>query len=242
MALDFGMSDSEIAETPSEVLEEVVYRLHKQHRKILEDHQVRTPPAQTPPKPAEQPVPEEDDYGTLENDLDPTLFRLIKRQGDEIKQLRALVQEVHGTQREQHNESVASTIDRFFNEHADESLLGKGRGQNMKADDPHFIRRSAVVAEAVRLAGPNSNSRQQIAKLAQAYKNLYGQTPKPTASKETDEVQRWREGGLARPTQRKEDEAPGVRKATRSVAAKLSEMAQAAAEANGETEPSDFLQ
>ncbi len=240
MARDFGIPDHEIEAMQPEVLDEVVYRLHKQARQILREHSIESTLQGALER---QPEPEESllKLDHPEEEYDPSLLRTLKEQAATIKRLEKRLDSVQGFQQERVQEWRGAQLDTFFESCNDEANFGKGSAQEMSADDRGYIRRVHVLNEAVRLAGPKATFKQQMSKLKQAYTNLYGgeAPPAPKPREESAEVREWREAGLARPTQRVGAPEPnGVRKAEKSVAAQLKDIGS---DESGSVSHDDFL-
>jgi len=242
MAQDLGLSDQEIAETPPDMLDDVVYHMNRQAMKLAREHStqalLQSPGdrtlAQQPPKSAGQapPEPDEEGFGALEEQLDPNLMGVIKRQAKEMKELKAMIGQLAQHEQVRQTESMAQQIDRAFEGlgEAYQGILGKGRGIELQADSPHYARRLAVLAEVQRANTPGTME-QQITK---AVKTLYGDRgPKqaaqpagrqPAARRNGYSAEEWERGGLARPTQRAgAAEPPGDQKAMRTAAAFMRE-------------------
>ena len=219
LARDLGISDEEIAATPPDMLDDVVYHAHRHQLRLNREYTQQqaltgatAPPVQ--PAPA-QPAPLAEGFD--EEDYDPGLMGVIKA-------LKARIDQMEGFHRNQAERTVTEECDQFFA--ANEATFGKGRYHEIRQDSPEMIRRSAVISLARTLNGPTVATR-----LAKAHALLYGATPgeppQPSATKApatTPEAEEWRRGGLARPTHRGPTaEAPGPQKAMKTAARILKE-------------------
>ncbi len=229
MAHDFGLSDDEISSLPTPILEKAVHKLYKQQQELFRQHSIQATLQQPPSQPAQipdgsgvpggTPEPTPSDLGINEADYDPGLMGVIKKLQAEINTLKAAHQQ---------------TAQLSFNEQCDiafakhKAHVGEGTRSDLTDDSPFLARRVAIL-NMVKLMPQKGTLQSRIDK---AVETLYGtpakpDAPAPTAKSSAPRVteEEWRGGSLQKPTHRKpSDEAPGVAKATRSVAAKLDEM------------------
>lgn len=231
MALDLGLSEGEIASTSTEILDETVYHLNRQAfnlaRESSRDQESRRQAAATA-DPAK--TLEAEPLATLKDeDYDPgiaELIRTVRSQAKEIKELKEGLGGVRSFQQAGVQESLAQQCDRAFEKH--ESVLGKGKGTDLQPTDPHYIRRKSVLALVDQM--PKKGSLAD--RIDRAVETLFGVAPAPApaptnGTQLSPEQQRWNEGTVARPTQRKpSDDPPGRKKAEAAVANFLNEQTQ----------------
>lgn len=218
-AADLGIPQEDIEAASTDQLGQLVYHLSRQ---ALSRGSTAAP--------APVPQPEEVDYdlGLKDEDYDPALLGAMKKLArDHAKQLKEIRAELDGykqaDQQRQTNErydSINSAIDKL----GDARL---GQTDALTAGSPEITRRRAIYNEACLLAGEGASLRQQLARLDEARKNLFGDTaPTPTADPPELEQRRkeWAEAPLAHPTQRTAKELPkGIVKAKQTFRAKVRE-------------------
>ncbi len=227
---DRGLSDEEISSTPTDRLDDIVYHLNRQALRLSREHQAAATRIQSQDRkwsadePTEPPAQEQVDLGLKEDDYDVPLLGVIKSLKKDLADLKS--QTAMERQRKA-NETVVETLDRIFSAHED--LVGKGTHKDLKADSRDFKRRMAVIATAERDNGKDSFED----KVIRAIKDLYGDSvgdPPPTGREDHPlrrREQEWRNGGLARPTQRDNAAEPtGERKALKTAARIMKEAGQ----------------
>jgi hypothetical protein len=216
-AAQIGISTEEIEEASTAELREMVRdatleKLAQQRSKDIEA--AKRPPSTPAPEPA-APV----DLGIDESQYDPGLISLIKKQAEEIRQMRAQMGHMGGHIKRQAEESIATRFDAAFDGMNLEKDLGRGRPPE---DSPEMARRQAIVAEAIRLAG-NQDPNKVIGLLGDAANKLFKLKPAKAAPKPANGATRispeeWAASGMARPTHREgAPELPGKTKAVQKV-------------------------
>ena len=238
MATDLGMAAEEIASlSPDELDDEVYHRTREAAILARENRRADTIEARGAPAPAASPppaspaAPENIDLGLDESQYDPGLLKIMKDQAKELKRLQGELQHVRQREVACEQESTEEAIDRVFGElgASYEPVIGKGRGQELRADGAEFGRRIAIINEASRLAGPKATRNQVIAKIGAAAKSLFAglatapsppTTPPVTPATEATPAaileqrrQDWNGAGLAKPTNREPQEPKGEAKA-----------------------------
>ncbi len=134
-ALEVGLTQEEIDQTPSESLQQTVRHLY---RKIQEDNsrERRLAPAATTAPAA--PVPEKDDLdelGELKDDLDPRYAAFLRRLVRENRELKEQVGQVRGHIQQKATETRDQWIDRLFDEQGDADKFGrKSDGKGLTQD------------------------------------------------------------------------------------------------------------
>lgn len=110
-----------------------------------------------------------------------------------------------------------------------EAVLGKGGRHDLERESPEMQRRMAVLESAKRLAGENATLEQQLAKVPQAARLLFGDRPAAAPEKpDRAAVERWNEAATARPTHRE-----GALELPKGKAAAVKAVAQALRDRNG---------
>lgn len=244
-ALDLGISDDEIRDTPTDVLDERVYQLTKQvlaeakanrHQATLQgdkqwDANKPITPEVTPAVP--------DDLDLSEEEFDPRIVKLariakaLQKRLDEVEKDHA---ETKAERQEAKRLTIAERIDKAFVKFA--PTLGQGRGIDLHPDSRDYRRRMAVLREV----DADKSNRTLEQKIERAHDLLYGEAKPAQASAEpSDREKEWLESGLARPTHRDATELPaGPKKAERAVANLQREMGKKGE--NGQIDDSDFLE
>lgn len=231
MAADLGLAEADITEATPETLEALI---HDRQRQLKSELDQQRQEARRPSSDSEAPAPP-----VAPNPLDEikedefipemqSLIKVVKGQDQVIKELRAKLATIESHLVRQENASKVSAIDKAFSKH--EAILGKGRFNDLKADSPFMARRNAV--DALVKADKAQGSLQD--KVDRAMATLYGDKAKAKKAQEPIEEeastedaeaawkQEWRNGGVARPTQRNGAAEPrGPRTAERAVAAAL---------------------
>lgn len=248
LALEAGLSQSEIDGYTPDALEAVVAREYKQLRTERERRFARAAEEPSgvpiefadnpPPKPAE--VDPELDF--KDDDFTPSVSKRLRKVDALEKQVAELTKKldaVNGHLVAQNQMTVQQKLDAFFAEKSDR--YGAGSRADLEKDDPNLHRRMAVVklAESIMAQGESP-----VSALKRADKIIYGDKPaepKPAAALKPDEPtpreREWAEGGVARPTQQVPPEEPkGKRRAVRAVA----EIMRDRASANGADEYRDL--
>jgi hypothetical protein len=229
LAGDLGLSEEEIRTTSPEALEQVVYHLQRQLLRERRDKSIQTTVAEEQPATAPDSVPSPDGLlGIDESQYDAGLVGVLKAQATKIQELERRLGQVQGFQQARVRESLAEQCDRAFVKH--KAVLGDGRGIDMTADDPHFLRRKAVLELVDK--GPKKGSLPD--RIDRAVEILFGQRAAPALGRggvSADERPQtppspfeaeWREGGLVRPTHRSgAGEPKGREKAEQAVATYL---------------------
>lgn len=239
-AKQFGLSQSQIdGATPAE-LSDWVFSVNQ--RMLAEQAAADRAAKAKPVAPVVEPA--EDDIGISAEEeqlYDPKLLKILKettkltrQQNKVIKQLETKLQTAETREQnrvvEHQRDRVDATIAKLGKQF--EPILGAKGWRELGENDAEMIRRQSVLSMAAKLAGPNATTEQQLAKIAPAAKALFGfalgeapdETPEtpatpPTQQRYTPEQQRWMNGNVATPTQRKtKAEQNGTAKAERSVA------------------------
>lgn len=240
MARDFGMEEADIALMPAMALETVVHKLYKQQQELFRQHSIQAT-IQQPPSSAAVPAPAggppgspapESGLGINEADYDPGLMGVLKKLHQANAELRSELVSLKAAHQQSAQLTFNEQCDVAFAKH--ESVMGKGNRSDLPDDSPFLARRMAILSLVKTL--PQKGTLQS--RIDQAVQTLYGTqvapapTPVPAPQPATGRVteEQWRAGTLAKPTHRRpDDEAPGVEKAKKSVAAKLDEMNGASA-------------
>jgi hypothetical protein len=240
LARDLGMSDEEIDGYDSHELKDLVQmaqteRLFRQRESATLGALDRPAGAPTLPATPGAGAGGPGSLGLNEEDYDPGLMALLRRQQEELTSLRQQVAQVQGFHHAQVQGSVQARCDHAFARH--KAHLGEARYHELKPDDPHLLRRRAVLQLVDAMKSGTLEER-----IDRAVQTLYGTTPAAApaattapvgnpppvapASAAPDEgyAEAWRNGALARPTHRAgAAEPPGPEKAERSVASFLAE-------------------
>ncbi len=238
-ARDFGFSEDDIQEMPTDALGRAVNRVRKSqetNRTQMAAERAIVDPQRQPSVPSTGgeagggvKTPEADDLGIKEEDYDPEVVKIFRRFHNEIKELRQRLGGVVTHLEQKDNETRTEWADRLFAEHGDDSILGKGTRRVLGEESAELARRNAVVAEAKRIAGPRASADEVIRRIPDALKSLRWSraeaAPSPPAKEPPEQEgleERWNRGGLARPTQRSGAKEPkGEELAKRNVARKL---------------------
>lgn len=244
LAKDLGMSDEDISQTDPDTLGETVYHLNAQRSNWSRDNQTQRYVGASEPTPAPAPAAPapggnittspDDGLGIDESQYDSALMGVLKSQSKRIRQLEQYLGQVAGHIQAQAMEEQYSQVDLGFHDLGDtyQKLFGQGRGRDMSQGDRNMDRRMAVV-NSLRANPPKKQMSIRDAVKARAtelFGDLLGSdstrpTPEVTpAVPEDDFPTQWRNGGLAKPTERSGSPEPrGVVRAARAVAAKLRE-------------------
>lgn len=234
-ALDLGLSDDQIRSMDTETLDETVYVLRKQAIAQFRDNSIQraVQPDRNPPEKTAPPDPRSgisspssgDDLGMSaeeEAEFDPRLMGLLKRLHRENRELKQVVQTINGREQQREQETNRQLCDRKFQER--QEVFGKGLGRELTGDSPEYLRRVAVLT----LVDRDNSQASLETKIDRAIEKLYGKQLRNSAVEEpalTAQQEQWRNGGLARPTQRAGAPEPaGPKKAEKAVAAKMREM------------------
>ena len=219
-ALDFGIDESEMAEMSTPTLYKAVNRHLVRERQIAQSFaKQRDLEGARVPQPAPAPPVEEDfDFGVDLSDFDPRLVAALKKAAkapqDELKALRASVQEKEQRDAVREVSGNIEMLDAAFAKLAN-PLLGDGAGHTLAADPSkkaEFQRRIAIL-NAAGITDVRQVNRLTIMKLLrEANELLFGATtpaaadpyaaalngkPKPRVSPEE-----WAAAGVARPSHR----------------------------------------
>jgi hypothetical protein len=222
-ATELGLTEEEAAEYTASDLKDFI----QMERLRLQDEAraLRQPPKQAEQPPVEVPEAveeEEEDWSDIDSDVAQALKKILAKRDKTIEDLRAKVDALTGLEQQRQNETRNQKIDRLFSElgPAYESLFGKGTRDDFKPDSAEMRRRLAVLAEVERDKGAGSFD----AKFRKAAELLFGEREAPaTPAEEQPMAERWRSGGLVRPTQRKTGEPKGDKAAMKAAARVLQE-------------------
>ena len=242
MAADLGLSEEEIQETSPAALEQTVHHLMRRVlaerrsqsiQNTIENGQLRDP--EPPPVTDEGPARGSSDSSSLtsltaisldldESQYDEGLVRLLKSQAEQIRRLEARLSKVQGFQQERVRLSLAEQCDRAFEKHA--SLLGTGRGVDLRPDDPHFLLRKAVltmVDHGPKVGSLSERIDEAVARLRKSLSAATEASPVvPSASGTStppDTPHEWQAGGQPHPKHRAgAAESSGRSKAEQAVA------------------------
>lgn len=245
-ARDLGFTPDQVATLSEDELEDLIYDRNTQLHAAAHARLSAGAPAEgRSPAPAE----EEDkiDLGFDESLVDENIVKVMK---DLKKTTKEQEKELRRLQAERQQEA-ASSVGRHVNNTIDEGFasMGKkyekvfGTGQVEKlADQKARHRRQAVVAVAAQqllAAGAEPTPRDIARHLKEAAESLYGDlvAEDDTPPAETPAQKKWKEGGLARPTQKESREPKGEKRAVQAVK-ELLEKRQAVAVAEGDDEES----
>jgi hypothetical protein len=258
-AYEVGMSDQEIDTTPTEQLEDMVWRRYGEAtanaRMNTNSQAVQPPqPVQQQALPPERPQldpDEEINFGEFEEVMDKgfvkTLKDKFKKTLTRLKEHETRLVELDNREKKRQQEAEqrnraqahATYMDKLFAKHA--QFLGDERWQELTPADPNALKRDAVL----RLAQADQSRRSDQAKIDAAVGIMFGvQQRAPGQQRQaprTARQQQWDEAGLNRPTQRRAaPEVNGVRKAIANVTGYLDQMG-ADAGSNGAADYEDFL-
>lgn len=242
-ALRLGVSEEEIARTTPEHLEEIVYHLTGQLTALRQERaQEASRESRATDRLPEQPAqaqaaeqPPEDELAFEEGSFDPTIEKFMKvarDQAKQIKELTALVGQLVQNEHVRFKETMGQRIDRVFDSLGSdyEPFLGKGRGNEMRPDEPALQRRKAVLA-MVEMDKSKSTLEEKIKRVAQTLYGVRGapieQPERPSKQRNGYTTEEWNAGGLQRPTNRAgAGEPPGEEKAVKGVERYLRENGQ----------------
>ncbi len=223
IAEDFGIPSDGLSEG---ALAAAVRAVTRRHADLLGSaERARTPSDEAPPPPRQ---PAEDDplASFTEDRWDPEFVRPVKAAFQKLQsRLDALEGQLRLERDNRAGESNTAKLDRGFAALSD-PRLGSSAREELDDDDPVVSRRSAVVAQAVKMAGPKATIAQVCAKLKAARDVLYdvpAEKPKkgdaPVQRTEDRATSQWADAALRRPTHRSGATEPdGYQKAVNSVA------------------------
>jgi hypothetical protein len=220
-ALEFGFSEDDLAEMPTEALHRTVLQMAK-NRLAFRSQQdaARTVQGDGPkPEPPPAPEPAPDDLGLDENLYDPGLIGILKKQAKELAELRkvkGVVDNLSERETKRETSRAADLLDGHFEALGPEfkRIFGDGPAGEL-TDADAMKRRIAVLNEAgINLSNVTTKS---LAKIKAAAELLYkapaeAKAPEPYADAgkasgangATPRVspEDWAKAGLAKPTQR----------------------------------------
>lgn len=253
-ANEFGIDQDVIDNTPSDQLDEMVYRLNRQakqfareQQKAERDHSVRERIENPPPAPVDESSKDPLDAEDFEGYGEP-----VKAMRDRIRKLEKLLEEQNGKlsgveTKVKNREAVtgAEMLDEAFSALGEKytKILGTDASEGLDPQGKEMARRRRLLRNAgIDPADLSGYTRKQITKMIRDEADLlYGdvlQEPKSSAGAYTepeperdpleDKKQAWLEAGLARPTQRIDvTEPPSRSKAIRAVKKFREEQTQA---------------
>ena len=239
MATDLGIPQAEIDAASPEDLDDRVYVENREaiariqtargQDQVAAGGAGRQTPAegggqQQPPPPAESKFELElEGKDTYDPDLIAAVEKMAGGFMKEIADLKAQLGGVVQRDVAKERETAFETVDRVFA--ARPAVFGAGKRSEIGKDSAELARRMAVLQMVDGMKG--SEPLEQ--KLALAADRLFGPaapaSPPPAPRRPAPSKEKWKEGGLAAPTQRDHaDEPKGETRATKAVAAKLSEL------------------
>jgi hypothetical protein len=263
MALDFGIPDESISSFSTDQLSQVVRSIQRQQleerraNSQAQTHDQANPPsrgseaAQSLSQPAaSQPAPDQG-LGVDLSGFDPdvqtafnNLLKIAKAPQDEIKALKAEIQQLKQFEGQRQTETVYDRCDRAFSKH--EKHLGKGGRAELPPGSVHIQRRAAIL----NVVAADQSKAPLEAKIDRAVKLLYGEASEPAVvpaapvdAALAGRQEQWQRSGLARPTNRAGAAEPnGKAKAVNSVAQQLREMGSATNATTGDADENDFIE
>ena len=204
MALDLGLAQQTIDETPTEHLDDLVYHLNSKVIALHEQFRRETPreyprQAAAPALPTPEPEPE------IDPEVHPSIAAELMRLREKTRKLDAMEQEFGQLrQREQVREQQSTTdrLDTWFARQAD-ALLGQGRAHELRPDSDEFQDRMSLIRRAEADSSPGTLE-QKMDRAYKRFKERFGAKPpaepEPTATRYSPEE--YAAAGLARPTRR----------------------------------------
>jgi len=166
-------------------------------------------------------------------DLHPALVGVLKRQQQQLAELRRQLAEQSQQQQQARERTTAQRFDAAFARFP--KLFGAGSAEDVKGT-PEFARRSAVYAQVMAIPPAQRAGLTIEQAVEQVAKTLFG--PLDAGAR----VEGWNAGAVAVPTKRGADPAPGRSKAIQSVEEYMREQRSQGGSLFAETTEDEFLQ
>ena len=220
-AAELGLSDDEVADTPTEELRD--YIREQQYQRLAQ----RQTTQGAPPEQPQVTEPIDLGLGELANDLDPRVIGLLTKLASEVQSLKQYASSK--TQEENTNR-----VERAFSKHSE--FLGSGTYDELERDGAEMARRNAVAAL---VRGWEKQPGSLETKIDKAVSLLRGGAPPKTAAKPAAPAakpsngnrlagftpEEWNAGTVAKPTSREgAAEEKGVKLAKKTFLKQMAEL------------------